>query len=83
MTSSYVDDILSAGYPSFVKHTEQTAKRFDCKEREFDIFRFIGMKFETIEDEFQIHHQSYTSRLKPLQTDTKFVEYRSPRQKLQ
>jgi Reverse transcriptase (RNA-dependent DNA polymerase) len=64
MTCSYVDDLLSAGNPEFVKHTEKRTTRFDCKAQEYDAFKYVGMEIETVDEEFQVHQKTYAARLR-------------------
>lgn len=82
MTATYVDDTLQAGDESFQRLADQTEKRFQCKERAWDNFTFLGQQIETNGDgTFRVHQREYIEKLK-LITPTSWTQFTSTRAKL-
>ena len=80
--ATYVDDSLAVGDESFNILTNETGKRFEAKEKEFNSLRFSGVYIETSEKGFRIHQKSYIERLTELKKDANFTLLRRSRAQL-
>ena len=82
LMGTYVDDIISAGSDQFRKDTEVTASKFECKEREYDSFRFAGVYIQKLSEGHLIHQKSYIERLEFLDKNSSYANFRSARARL-
>lgn len=82
LAGTFVDDIICAGSNEFEKDTMSTAKRFECKPKEYDTFRFAGVYIEKLSDGHLIHQKDYINRLQNISDDSTFPQFRSARARL-
>jgi hypothetical protein len=82
LCAAYVDDTLQAGNSDFIKLSEQTNNEFQYRPREWNNVQFAGVEIESKESEIIIHQRRYISKLKTLDKDATFSQFRSFRAKL-
>lgn len=82
LMGTYVDDVITAGAAEFEKQSEATSKKFECKAREYDSFRFAGVYLQKLDDGHLIHQKSYIERLEYLQDTATYTQFRSARARL-
>jgi Reverse transcriptase (RNA-dependent DNA polymerase) len=82
LCAAYVDDTLQAGNSDFIKLSEQSINKFQCRPREWNNVQFAGVEIESKESEIIMHQCRYISKLKTLDKDATFSQFRSFRAKL-
>lgn len=80
--ATFVDDTLQAGNKEFQDLADNTLRRFQCREREWDNTEFSGVEIETHENEFHVHQNKYISRLSRITNSADFSKFRSLRAQL-
>ena len=66
LCGTYVDDTLHAGTDEYLKLCDQTEKRFNCKPRDYDNFKFSGIEINTEDNGMVIHQKNYLSKIQSL-----------------
>lgn len=82
LMGTYVDDTITSGSETFEKETELTSKKFECKKKEYDNFRFAGIYIRKLSEGYSIHQESYIKRLEYLDSKCTFKQFRSARARL-
>jgi hypothetical protein len=73
---------VQAGNSDFIQLSEQTINKFQCRPREWNNVQFAGVEIESKESEIIMHQRRYISKLKTLDKDATFSQFRSFRAKL-
>jgi hypothetical protein len=48
MSGVFVDDLIRSGTKEFEIHSDMTSTKFDAHAKEFDLFKFYGMKVTSL-----------------------------------
>lgn len=78
--ATYVDDKLHAGNQEYSQLCKKTAKKFNCKVREYDYLQFSGLEIDT--GKIAIHLKLYISTVRKIPQDATYTNLRSLRVKL-
>lgn len=79
LISTYVNGFITSRSSEFEKETHVTGKEFECKHREYDSFRFAGVYRTKLSDGHILHKKSYIERLKTLNNNSSYQDFRSAR----
>ena len=82
LTGIYVDDSIHCGNKAFAKLTDETAKLFDSREKEFNNTKFAGVSIEKDDSSFHLHMKEFLDSLSQLSKTASFKDFRSLRAKL-
>lgn len=82
LVETYVDDTIFSGNSEFAQETNITDKRFTTKPKIWDNFRFAGIYIGTLRTGFKIQQRKYIERLKTLEKQCTYDQFRSSRAKI-
>lgn len=75
ITDSYIDDSLNGRNEGFITLTNATLKKFELKDRNFDLLDFYRSHIKTLPNGiFNLSQQYYTRNLKYLEPNATFEE---------
>jgi hypothetical protein len=83
MSGVFVNDLIRGGTKEFETHSDMTSKKFDAHAKEFDSFKFCGIKVTSLMNAlFSLGQSEYVAKLQPLPESCDLSEFRSRRQQL-
>jgi hypothetical protein len=84
MSGVFVDNLIRSGTKEFETHSDMTPKKFDSHAKEFDSFKFCGIKVTSLMNSwFSLGQSEYIAKLQPLLESCNLSEFRSRRQHLE
>jgi Reverse transcriptase (RNA-dependent DNA polymerase) len=82
LAGNYVDDTIACGNEELRELSKLTAKRFLSSPRKHPNLRFAGIDIDNSEDGYYLSQKSFVRKLKKLNLDCTFDEFRSARAQL-
>ena len=82
LCATYVNDCLQAGTEEFSHQAKCVERKFKCRPRDYDKVQSAGIKIESTLNGFQVHQRHNISKIKKINRDASFKDFRSLRAQL-